>query len=296
MKSIYPGLFSSETWSSVIQESYRASVTHIEIDKDAWLPVIVFKKGPFKLAYPHFPGVVESSDLDRIVSAADAAGLDYHVMRCLARETPGDSSQFGIVAELPETIVHGLQEFDPNDDQKLRRAIRRANRYNTRITSDLASVKAEILYELYRNTISARRGSLRYNLEYFEALLKSARTSKDLSVLVAYTDDILSGFLVIAMDNGEAHYLHSAYHRDYASFGITDLLVQQGLTHAREKGAESFNFGVSPVNQPELTRFKEKWGGTTSTQYTLDYTRNIFWGTLFRVASRILALLGSWRN
>ena len=296
MKSIYPGLFSSETWSAIIEDSYRATVTQVEIDGHALLPVVIFRKGPFKLAYPHFPGNVESPDLDRIISAAAAADLDYHVMRCLTREVPADNSVFTVVAELPETIVQDLQEFDPNDDQKLRRAIRRANRYDTRISSDVTSVKAEALFELYRDTISARRGSLRYNNEYFKALLESAATSKDLSILVAYTDDTLSGFLVIAMDNGEAHYLHSAYHRDYRTHGITDLLVQQGLAHARENGALSFNFGVSPIDQPELTRFKEKWGGTTSSQYTLDYSRNIFWGTLFRIASKVLAQLGSWRN
>ena len=292
----YSGFFVSDAWVSVIQRGFSTVVTRVAMPGNTSCPVFVFKKGPFKLAYPHFPSVVAPEELQHLVEQAEDSELNFHLMRCLTREFPKNAQGFVMIAEQPETIVHQLQEFDPQKDNKLKRAIRRANRFDTKITRDPETLQANVLYDMYRTTINARRGNLRYNLPYFEELLRVSRTSDDLSILVACTENKLSGFLVVAIDNEEAHYLHSAYDRDFGKHGITDLLVEQAFIYAKENGANAFNFGVSPVNQPELTRFKEKWGGVTSTQYTLEYTGHKFWGGLLKMAIRILSLKNFLRN
>lgn len=40
-----------------------------------------------------------------------------------------------------------------------------------------------------------------------------------------------------------------------------NLLMWRSLNWARERGAETFDFGTSLANQTGLIRFKEGWGG-----------------------------------
>lgn len=72
----------------------------------------------------------------------------------------------------------------------------------------------------------------------------------------------------------------------YRQYSPSDLQFNEAIQSAREDGYERFNLMSSPIDQPSLVKYKEKWGGETRQHklYTLPLRPSY---RLFKIAGRL---------
>ena len=78
-----------------------------------------------------------------------------------------------------------------------------------------------------------------------------------------------SGFLIVAYHNERAFYLHGGIDYEKQKSRPMDALFHFAINHAKNRGYSFFDMAQSPADQPNLTRYKEKWGGVTAQSTTL---------------------------
>jgi lipid II:glycine glycyltransferase (peptidoglycan interpeptide bridge formation enzyme) len=173
---------------------------------------------------------------------------------------------------LAETVIHTLAAWrEENLDGDVRYEIRRSRREGVTIRPVSLS-DARFMFESYRDTVKRHEGRLRYTQPYFEALCQFSQTPPPgISGLIAETSERMPcGFLVTAQSGADAYYLHAAFDHAQASGRPSYALLCAAITQARNNGSRCFNLMASPVNQPALVRFKEKWGGQTGPLLNFD--------------------------
>lgn len=285
------GFFSSDAWALVLQESFGVVTHKLVLSPSSTYCLHIFKKGPFKIGYLAFPASVPGVDVNTVIEQVAASGIDTHLLRCMSSDVSGLSEAAQVVAELPQTILFNLDDYDPYKNKKLRRDLKRANKFDTIVISEPDIKQAIDIYRMYEETLRLRHGNVRYNQTYFSALLELAGIDDNVRIFTAYVDSVLVGFVVLVIDGDEAHYLHGAYDRSFNKMGISDLLLEKAILFSQKKGAMTFSLGASPLDQPQLIKYKEKWGAITLPQYTIEYRMNAFWTTCFYISSFCLSLM-----
>jgi lipid II:glycine glycyltransferase (peptidoglycan interpeptide bridge formation enzyme) len=147
------------------------------------------------------------------------------------------------------------------------------------------------IYQLYRDTVSRNAGSLRYTSGYFAALIRLAANQSALRCLGAISESRLMGFLIVALEGSCAYYLHGGTRQDCTHRHVADVLMAAAIAWAEARGMSRFNFMASPQAQPGVIRFKEKFGGITLTQRTLDLPLRSVRATAFASLYKLQGLL-----
>ena len=174
-------------------------------------------------------------------------------------------------AETVETAIEDLPSWRSEDlPSSVRRNIKKTNRYNIKVAEACCLSQGNILYRLYRDTVTRHQGALRYNAPYFRGLIQLAKDDLRLRCLLAVHDENIIGFLVVALAGNTAYYLHGATDMTCQHYRPADLLFHEAITWARDAGIQSFNMMASPRQQQSLIRYKEKWGCVSKPQYTYD--------------------------
>ncbi len=187
----------------------------------------------------------------------------------------------------PETAISNLQNWDLSSVSKnLRRDVKKAKRSDLSITETTDASQGRTLFRIYRATVKKYSGAIRYNEDYFSALIKLANRQSGLRVLLARHRGEVAGFIVVATDGGTTYYLHGGTDISCRQHSPADFLINEVIHRAREDGSECFNFMSSPGDQPSLVRFKEKWGGETRQHktYTLAIRPSY---QIFRIAENL---------
>ena len=128
----------------------------------------------------------------------------------------------------------------------------------------------------YEATVRRHTGTLRYNENYFRALVGLSRHEPALRILVAGDGVEVAGFAILVHHAGTAYYLHGGTASAYRQYSPNDLLLNEAIQLAQRDGAECFNLMSSPNDQPSLVKYKEKRGGVTKEHrtYTLPIRRS----------------------
>jgi lipid II:glycine glycyltransferase (peptidoglycan interpeptide bridge formation enzyme) len=235
----------------------------------------MFPLGPFRVAYAGFPagGLAGGRPFttETAVSLTKAAfPVPVHMLRLVVSPFPEMVELPFPFAETWETAVLDL----PNWDEKrlpsaVRRNVRKAEKQG--ITVVLAATDdAPVMFKLYRETVKRHGGSLRYNPNYFRALVKLAQETAVLRCWLAKKGEETAAFLVAAQEEDVVYYLHGAVNRIHQQARPGDLLFHHAIEWGKSQGGLQFNMMASPLSQPNLVRYKEKWGGVTSRQRTYD--------------------------
>ncbi|RME07333.1 MAG: GNAT family N-acetyltransferase [Bacteroidetes bacterium] len=173
-------------------------------------------------------------------------------------------------AETWETAVLDLPHWDEKRlPSAVRRNVRKAEKQGI-IIVPASAADAPMMFSLYQETVRRHGGALRYNSDYFRALVKLAQETAALRCWLAKKGEETAAFLVAAQEGENVYYLHGAVNREHQQARPGDLLFYHAIQWAKSRGAAQFNMMASPLSQPTLVRYKEKWGGVTARQRTYD--------------------------
>jgi lipid II:glycine glycyltransferase (peptidoglycan interpeptide bridge formation enzyme) len=115
--------------------------------------------------------------------------------------------------------------------------------------------------------------------------VKASTKFSNLRVLIAQFDRKIAGYVVIGLNNNSAYYLHGASNTKYQIYRPNDLLFLSAIQWAKNEKMDIFNMMSSPVNQPTLIRYKEKWLGVTSIHKTYERDISPIFANCFRLAN-----------
>jgi hypothetical protein len=269
-------LFHTPAWQTLLARSFK-TVPLYALGPDMVEPfaLTVFSAGPFRIGYVGFPtgGLMGATPLtaamvDKLATALSTQKVD--LLRLVA-----SPFQEPLLLDYPyeetwETTVPDLSTWQESRlASGVRRDIRKARKTNMVIEEANPSA-ASFIAHLYRDTVLRHQGTLRYNLNYFRHLLEIAHDLSGLRCWLAVVESQPAAFLTAVREGETVFYLHGAMDREYRQYQPSDLLLFTAIHWAKEEGASQFNMMSSPLNQPSLVRYKEKWGGLTRKQRTYD--------------------------
>ncbi len=196
-----------------------------------------------------------------------------------------------------ETVIDNLASWKLEGlSGSIRRNVRKARKHNVQIVDHVRNLDASRMYVLYLRTIERHRGTRRYTQRYFEAVKSLADSWERIRVFSALVEEKLAGFLVLGLDGDTAYYLHGATDMSLQQYRPSDLLFYTALSWSRRHGCARFNFMSSPLNQPSLVRFKEKWGGKTRRHVTYEWPVSRLFSQLFRLSMHVYNGLARFRT
>lgn len=290
--------FSSQLWQSILTRGFGASTatpTTPEPRRDD-VPWTVFRKGPFSVAYPRFPvGLVGGDPFDRDVLSDHIRRLSRQRIDLLRLSAPIEvvpaqlALPRGLV--LMESRIDNLTQWTedrlaPNVRYELRRASREGAWMR-----DAAAHDGDLLFDFYAASVARQRGQTRYTRCYFAALCEAAAHDDRISIGIVDTkENDPCGFVVVAHDRGTSYYLHGGYGDGSARLRPGYLSLAWGIRSAQTRGNAHFNLLTSPAAQPELRKFKEKWGAHSSARMHWDIPlswRGNLLDKILRVRSRL---------
>jgi len=283
-------LFSSSHWLEILTEGLNARVYLIVKDVgDVAIPLTVFKKGPFKIGYIYFPvGKGEcglSFDSVDYISILNKIKRLAHQFRLPVDSIFDDLSFEFSIKKTYVTIIENLAEWRSNNlGDSLLRNIKKAKRLGVTITKANIYDHGVEMYRLYKETVIRHDGQLKYSQLYFNLLVNLSVKSSLLRCSLATLEGRIIAFMVVGINNSEACYLHGSVDYNFQSFRPTDFLFIDAIEWAIEKECNKFNFMDSPLNQPLLVRYKEKWGGRTYVQQHAYVNTSVIMGNLFCIA------------
>lgn len=287
-------IFSSGPWQHLLEKSFGCRTIYA-VGNSGGFAISAFRAGPFRVGYLGFPlgaGVGASQSLIGLAGALRTCrlqGMPVCLRIPVSAFGPQQTLDLPYLAN-PETAIEDLQNWRLESISKnLRRDIRKAQRSELTVCEVTDSRVADRLYEMYSNTVKRHGGSIRYNVDYFQELIKLSATQPRLRVLVASQDSDIAGFVITAQHGSTSYYLHGGADPLYRKDSPSDLLVNHAIHVAQQEGSDTFNLMASPPDQLSLVRYKEKWGGVTRQLHT--YTAGIRpTYHLFRILERIYAL------
>lgn len=187
-----------------------------------------------------------------------------------------------------ETAVSQLHNWRLTDlSSSIRRNIKKASKHGVQIEPAETAAAAAQISTLYHQTVARHQGTARYTPAYFDALVELASSEPLLRCTVARHNGQLIAFHIAAKHGTTVFYLHGGMDVQFQQLRANDLLFARAFAWAEQRGAKQFNLMASPVMQPSLVRFKEKWGGVTKKQHTFNLPSSGWPGTGFRLAYAI---------
>lgn len=267
-------LFATAGWAAVLRA----------LDAEprfAWSPapglgivVPVFRRATARVGFLGFPlagAAFDSWGASDLRAAALALARDARLDVVRVNRSFASAFDPDATSARPEVWIKQLQAFTTTEHKRLRKdlALARRSQGETRLT-DRCSDPGRC-FELYAETVREKRGTLRYGRAYFEALRSLADASERLRWWsVIEPEGNLRAFAVLALDGPVGYYLHGGVDAAGRRQGLSDRLLERLVDDAREAGCGRFNLLASPWEQPNLVRFKKKWGRDGGLSLTYD--------------------------
>ncbi len=163
--------------------------------------------------------------------------------RAFSRHQPGKTLQI----DLRSDLYSGF-------DKDIRYGVRRAKREGVRIED---SNNIEDFIFLLRKSSERQRFNT-YDDDYFRKFLQI----EDVSLFMAYHDDIPVSGALFACFGDRAFYLHAGLNYEKRSLCAPSLLNFEIMKAAKERGCSIYDFwGIDEEKMPGVTRFKKGFGG-----------------------------------
>jgi hypothetical protein len=161
-----------------------------------------------------------------------------------------DLTAFGDIDALYKTL----------DNSSIRYMIRRADKNGILVRSSKNGDQINALFDLTVET-RQRQGSPVYPAKFFWAIHE--QFGEQFKVYVAYKQGTPISASAFYYFNREVIYGFSAStsDRELKRLGGNERVMWEALRDAFTSGAHVMDFGTSPLSNPGLRRFKEKWGG-----------------------------------
>lgn len=262
MKPLTSSFFLSAGWGDLLNHAFGAStVPPLERGECGWT---IFQVGPIRIAYPNFPVGLFDTPTHGALYGLRRAGV--HIARLSVPEEAALRAKWNAdrLVRLPETVIPDIRRWREDDLQSsVRYELRRGRREGASVRPCSAH-DGDALYSLYGHSVSHHRGKTRYTRAYFDGLCKLAQQDPRLVLrIVEDPHGRACGFSAGIADGEHAYYLHAGTDRHCIALRPGYLALASLIESCSAAGCHSFNMLTSPLDQPELRRFKEKMGGTT---------------------------------
>ena len=288
-------VFGSVDWQQLLAASFGCRTVYA-FDEAGGAAITLFRAGPFEVGYLGFPTgalVGEAGARWQIVSDFDKTARNARTV-CLRVPVSAFAQRESIAAPsvaTPETAITDLGSWDLMAvSKKLRRDIRKAGRSGLETSRSIDDSLGPALYGMYRGTVQRHGGSLRYNSRYFSGLVALAAGNPAVRIFTARMDSELVGFAVTVRNGDTSYYLHGGTVPHARQLSPSDLLLADAIADARDTGSTVFDLMSSPVDQPTLVRYKEKWGGETKPQRTYTVRLSPLY-PVFNIAEKAYSLI-----
>jgi len=280
--------FLSATWKQILKQSFGAeSIDYIVAEEK--LIISKFKKSLLTIAYPNFPIGIKSLEAAKIMTSdlSFLKKVNVSAQRLIIQHEDFDEGK-SIPAQIkkqPMSLIQDLQGWSiDNLTSSIRRNIRKSKKNKIEIRAISNIHEADSIFNLYVQTVKRHSGKVRYNREYFIQLVNAILCESDITGYVAlHGNGELIGYMISAYQNEVAYYLHGGIDYKYQKYRVMDALFAQSIVTAKDLGLLNFNFLTSPPNQPDLVRYKEKWGAKTQIIHTVTFTKS-------KLANKLLSL------
>lgn len=174
---------------------------------------------------------------------------------------------------LHHTVQHHITELDLTKHESLdslkksfhksniQRNIKKAEKSNLRLVKGSEACDFETFHMLQAQT-RRRQGSPMYPRKFFRNMWEELRTDNLVHLYLAYLDDRpVSGIIFLHfLDTATYGYGASVNDREVWRLGANQITMWSAIREAYEKEMARVDFGTSPVLQPDLRIYKERWG------------------------------------
>lgn len=291
-------IFHTPAWQAMLKRAFSVQPLYLyQPEAEIAWAVTVFKAGPFRVGYVGFPAgqALNGALTDTMAQSLQQATWPYRLdLLRLNSSLFVESMNLVVPYKAALETVLPLENWSRNDlPARVRRDVRQAEKSGVLVKE--ATKDADVFFtNLYQKTVRRHGGSIRYTRTYFRELLKMTATRSQLRAWIAILADKPIAFLVAVHDGKTVFYLHGAFDWEYRRHQASDLLFYNAINWAKERGATQFNMMSSPVSQPSLVEYKEKWGGVTSELRTYDWSFNPITRHLLRYAMRGYDMVSCW--
>ena len=154
------------------------------------------------------------------------------------------------------------------------RAIRKSQREGLVIRPANSERELRIFFEMHLKIRKYKLGLLAQPFHFFENIWRRFVDPQHGFLLLAlYQDKIVAGDFFLEWKD-TLYYKFNASCPTDLSHRPNDLLIWEGIRHAKERGFARLDFGLSDIDQEGLIRYKRKFGAAEKTISFLRYACN----------------------
>lgn len=265
-------VFHSPAWARVLSDGYGFDVRARLVPDSAGQPVAGIPyvdvddfRGSRRISLPFSDfcdPLGEGSDCFPLLAESLLSSEGRAHMRCLqAPAPPGDLGweETGNLAWHRVDVARSEDEVWDALHSSGRRAIRRAR--STGVDVAPATTEAELrrFFEMHLRVRKHKYGLLAQPYRFFEAIWEHFLSVGQGQLLLARVGSEVVGGVLYLRWKDTLYYKFNASESTKLDVRPNDLLVWEGLAHAREEGLSWFDFGVSDWDQEGLVRYKRKY-------------------------------------
>lgn len=159
-----------------------------------------------------------------------------------------------------------------------RSSVNKATRSGVVIKQEKSEECIEKMYEIYTSTMQRRKalGEYFFKKKYFEMLVCRLKDKIDLYT-AWYDDKIISSSLFLSYGN-ICHYFFSGTNEEYFNVCPANLILNEAIFTAKEKGFKIFHLGGGYQPNDSLFDFKTSFSKNTAAFYTYDkiYDKSVY--------------------
>jgi CelD/BcsL family acetyltransferase involved in cellulose biosynthesis len=198
-------------------------------------------------------------------------------LRCLHNDLPLDDERFTLAKQAK---WHRL-DLRPDLDalwkamhDSTHRAIRKSERAGLTVRRAQSEQELRAFFEMHLKVRKYKYGLLAQPYSFFQNIWRQFVDSQHGFLLLAiHEDKIVAGDFFLDWKD-TLYYKFNASVPGDLSYRPNDMLIWEGVQHAKERGFMYLDFGLSDIDQDGLIRYKRKFGTEEKTISFLRHTPN----------------------
>lgn len=274
-------LFCSSLWSEVLRQGLGGKPCYMYLKNSdgivCGMPGVILKYFGIKLYYSNIPygGYIGRTDLfddfmERVIVWTKSIDILY-VIPCLHDSDCDYTKQFKTTTELMTQIDlkgRNLDEVQSRFSPSVRQSVNKGGRLGVEVQRRNDRECYLIAYRLYLQTMERNRAIVRYAQKWFVALYDIlAERGLSFIYLAYYNGNPVSATVVINSESSY-HLIHSGSSTGHLWLRANDLVVCEIIKDAIQDRKEVMDLMLANSKDTDLIRWKEKFGGCSSPQYT----------------------------
>jgi CelD/BcsL family acetyltransferase involved in cellulose biosynthesis len=277
-------LFHSPEWLGVIAATYdlpvRAAVALDDAGQSfAGLPYVTVQdfmdRRTVSVPFSDFCDPLVG-DLTQWRTLIDGLLEDPHRMdlRCLHNKIPLDDDRFAVV---DRALWHAV---DVRRDEEVawtalpssaRRALRRARKAGVEVRTATDESDLRAFHALHVGVRKHKYGLLAQPYSFMEHIWEAFVEDDNGALLLATIDEQIVAGVMFLEWQGILYYKFNASDAAHLDLRPNDLLLWEGMRHARKRGLSQLDFGLTDGDQDGLIRYKRKYASQEKTVHLLRH-------------------------